>query len=151
MPKCNASTKCGLPCQAYTKHGHATCVKHIQSIAGSSDDEAPQCSICYSGLKPNAVMLKCNHAFCKGCIGAWIKRNHDTCPNCRAKISKINDDISSTVDPLDRSPFIGEALDYLMSLEQFKKLLHAKCNDQLHAAELISYYADTYAKDMPTR
>lgn len=43
------------------------------------------CSICYSMLLNNLVILKCGHIFHELCIYLWIKRKLE-CPICRIKI-----------------------------------------------------------------
>ena len=47
-------------------------------------DNIFECPICLRlHIKINAIVTKCNHQFCKGCLKMW---NKNTCPMCRSKI-----------------------------------------------------------------
>ena len=47
-------------------------------------DKIFECPICLQlHIKINAIVTKCNHQFCKGCLKMW---NKNTCPMCRSKI-----------------------------------------------------------------
>ena len=56
------------------------------------------CPICYSEIKNQIKLYKCNHSFCHDCIHTWydFKKSYGhipSCPNCR-KHFNINDFIS---------------------------------------------------------
>ena len=51
--------------------------------------EPLECVVCFAN-KPT-VVLPCAHAFCESCISQWKGRS-DTCPVCRASLSKDDDE-----------------------------------------------------------
>lgn len=67
-----------------------------------------ECSICFNcPSRKNRKRLLCKHAFCKECIGQWLK-NNNTCPNCR----KIHKERKKRFKPPSR--LINESLiDYI--------------------------------------
>lgn len=61
----------------------------------TDDGGPPTCVVCMDGLlsetaekneRGDAVMLPCDHAFHRTCIGGWL-RERLTCPSCRASLS----------------------------------------------------------------
>jgi len=60
--------------------------RFIQNMLASFDNE---CAICMD--KKAEMVLECTHAFCEKCIQGW-QRKSNTCPMCRCKIQKNNDD-----------------------------------------------------------
>lgn len=47
-----------------------------------------ECAICLGKIKRKGKLDSCNHEFCLECIKTWTK-DHDSCPLCRGKITKI--------------------------------------------------------------
>lgn len=82
MPRCNATTRKGLPCKANCKRGFTTCNMHIMLTPLAVEQT---CSICYETIQKHAT-LECNHNFCKGCISEWFAKCKNTCPCCRAVV-----------------------------------------------------------------
>jgi len=60
--------------------------KNIKYTTTNNKYECFECDICYLNKTNNK--LNCNHNFCSGCIGEWLK-NHNTCPMCRSSINEI--------------------------------------------------------------
>lgn len=54
-----------------------------------------QCAICWNDFKENEEVtpLLCDerHLYHTGCIEAWIKKGHNTCPLCRKQIANLNE------------------------------------------------------------
>ena len=49
------------------------------------------CPICMEELTAdNTVALSCNHTFCSGCTGQFIKSCNGKCPSCRAPVKEIH-------------------------------------------------------------
>lgn len=55
-----------------------------------------ECSICMDSVNigDEVTFLPCNHWFHGQCVTAWLKE-HDTCPHCRASISKPSEQSSA--------------------------------------------------------
>ena len=50
------------------------------------------CSICLEPLTENvATALPCGHRFHKDCIVNWLTRSQGKCPNCKKRITNINE------------------------------------------------------------
>jgi len=47
-----------------------------------------ECPVCLENN--NLCKLSCTHHICNNCLSEWLSRNHNSCPLCRNKISKIS-------------------------------------------------------------
>ena len=60
-----------------------------------------ECSICLRGiLRDEARTTACNHVFHTSCLQTWLNRN-PTCPLCRARLPRPEDDDSDATDAED--------------------------------------------------
>ena len=57
-------------------------------IKSDNDLLLDECSICLDKYNINDIIvnLDCEHKFHKDCIKLWIKKNNNTCPQCRENI-----------------------------------------------------------------
>lgn len=66
----------------------------IKFLMDSSETEYIKediCPICTEELDAcNTVALSCNHTFCSGCTGQFIKSCNGNCPICRAQVKEIH-------------------------------------------------------------
>ena len=59
------------------------------SSSSSSSSENPwSCSICLSDSPTEPVVTPCGHLYCWPCIFKWLESDRDTCPDCKAGITK---------------------------------------------------------------
>ena len=54
-------------------------------------DSLIECPICYNNIN-NISTLSCGHTYCEDCILNWVKKDKNTCPNCRDEIKYIETD-----------------------------------------------------------
>jgi len=64
----------------------AAAIAVSRAIAGSiAAANSMVCTICMEAVQAEARYLPCMHAFHRGCIGAWLRRQR-TCPVCRSEL-----------------------------------------------------------------
>ena len=49
----------------------------------------PLCSICYDSITTDQKTLPCKHAFHHRCIQRWLGTGKNTCPLCRASVTRL--------------------------------------------------------------
>jgi E3 ubiquitin-protein ligase RNF5 len=58
--------------------------------AGGADSDSPwECNICLEPLKDTVCTL-CGHLYCWPCLYRWLNTGHNSCPVCKAGVSKEN-------------------------------------------------------------
>ena len=48
-----------------------------------------ECNICLDDMR-EPVVTQCGHLFCWSCLYRWLNMNHQTCPLCKAGVTKEN-------------------------------------------------------------
>merc|ERR1719313_3324785 len=48
-----------------------------------------ECNICLDDVR-EPVVTQCGHLFCWSCLYRWLNTNHQTCPLCKAGVTKEN-------------------------------------------------------------
>ncbi|XP_058869005.1 E3 ubiquitin-protein ligase DTX3L-like [Acipenser ruthenus] len=67
--------------------GEELVLKFLTSATGGPDTEEENCPICLSDFTEK-TLLKCKHAFCKGCLDQAMATN-PMCPVCKAVFGKV--------------------------------------------------------------
>lgn len=81
------------------------------------DDDAQVCVVCME-RKPK-VVLACTHAFCTQCLSQW-KGKSDTCPLCRASVSKTEDEswvLAGAATDEEIAGYVAQFIDTAASLK----------------------------------
>ena len=47
------------------------------------------CNICLDDVR-EPIVTQCGHLFCWSCLYRWLNTNHQTCPLCKAGVTKEN-------------------------------------------------------------
>jgi hypothetical protein len=57
----------------------------------SAEEKEDNCSICYTPLSENTVLLNCKHVFHRNCMQQWIDTGRsNSCPLCRGNLHDCN-------------------------------------------------------------
>ena len=48
-----------------------------------------ECNICLDDVR-EPIVTQCGHLFCWSCLYRWLNTNHQTCPVCKAGVTKDN-------------------------------------------------------------
>ena len=70
-------------------------------IKGNNKTYDEECSICMNTIK-DKFQTKCEHNFCKSCLGQWLEKNN-SCPMCREVLidnSNKNLTIDTIIEPM---------------------------------------------------
>ncbi len=69
----------------------STDIKFLMDSSETEYIKEDVCPICTEELDAcNTVALSCNHTFCSGCTGQFIKNCNGNCPICRAQVKEIH-------------------------------------------------------------
>lgn len=65
-----------------------------QKLLVSEEDRCPICWVNFEEGKSLVIYVKpCNHVFHGTCIRSWVRRQHESCPYCRAQIQSSNSNV----------------------------------------------------------
>lgn len=87
-------------------------LQEIPTLTITQEQTDTQCSICFDEFKlaeSEVRKLPCNHMFHERCIFPWLRIN-GTCPVCRARLSRSNDDDASNSDASPSVSSFGKKL-----------------------------------------
>lgn len=77
--------------QLQTNRQQAPNIKFLMDSTETEYIKEDACPICMEELTAdNTVALSCNHTFCSGCTGQFIKSCNGKCPSCRAPVKEIH-------------------------------------------------------------
>jgi hypothetical protein len=145
MSLCKAKTKNGLQCsKKSTSSGY--CSIHYKKFVNESK-EVYECPICYEDFdSDNAIILHCNHSFCKNCL---IKSNKAKCALCRSEFNEeektkyiLNFDASKKA--ITELISIFKTLESVVDLSDDVKIANLSCKlaGQFKGISLISLFGD---------
>lgn len=103
------SSSLGSRASPSTLMGEEDDTKESKPLVDSIDSHGGrfECNICLDDVR-EPVVTQCGHLFCWSCLYRWLNTNHQTCPLCKAGVTKDNVVPlfikGSSKDPRDRIP-----------------------------------------------
>lgn len=114
-------------------------LQEIPTLTITQEQTDTQCSICFDEFKlaeTEVRKLPCNHMFHERCIFPWLRIN-GTCPVCRARLSRTNEDEVSNSDTSPSASSFGNIFqhknDVQLNLLFFFQLLFCRQHTAIYA------------------